>query len=616
MAVILAPVSGPGGEWADFPKETVEKLVFVTLVLTGAIQFGIGLLGLARFSKLIPFTAMIGFLNGLAIIILRSQLDAFKECPGNQDYEVCAREETLEWMPLDAGRTWMVILEVAMSVAIVVFLPRFKTLTRYVPPVLVALVTVTAFEHGINRPFIDLPVRTVKETAPVDGTFIAPDIPSIPSSEWTTVTITAVTMALVGLIESIMTSEAVAEIMQQPLGRFASTQDSLSQGLGNFLCGLLGSMGGDSMIGQSTVNVMNGACGRLSTSSSSVFLAIIILAISSAIGLLPVACLTGVLFIVVVKTFHWPTFTLLLTLSLADALAIVLVTVLAVVTNLAVAVISGVVWRALVHAYASGNLIHIRTEDVEVSSADAGNSKGSTDSGVGPVGSTPAPTTDNSVADADSIAATPGSAAPSAVVDVGATEHDELGDPALEPIRKIYHVEGPLFFGSAMTFRTSFNPADDPRHIAIDFSESLVADFSAVTAIRAVWKRYQQVHKTVTVRGLDAHSRLQIHRNRKLRHHALHDAGPPERSEPASPRSERTLVNLDMLQPGGDEVYPTSDEVLPEDIISELRQAGVDVETSIESAAAGDGAAGSDGLRQRSVTTASAITHTQQITSV
>lgn len=319
MAVVLAEVSGPGGLWTDRPKQEIETLVFYAVILTGVFQLAIAIFGLARMARLIPFSAMIGFMNGLAIIILISQLEAFKQCPG-QDYAVCAREGTLEWMAASDGTTWIIALEAAMAAGTVVGMPYFKRFSRFVPGALVALVLVTAFEHTLNRRVINLPTRTVAETAPIDGTFLAPRLPTVlEDPDWATVATYALIMAFIGTVESVMTAEAVAELLQQPLSSFGSTQETLSQGIGNFCCGLLGSMGGDAMIGQSTVNVMNGARGRLSTLSASVYFIIIIVAIGNVIGLVPVACLTGILFIIVIKTFHWPTFILLFELSLADS---------------------------------------------------------------------------------------------------------------------------------------------------------------------------------------------------------------------------------------------------------------------------------------------------------
>ena len=142
--------------------------MFLTIVWCGIFQLCIGIFGLARLARLIPFTAMIGFMNGLAILILRSQLDAFKFCPDDidpltnrtQEFSVCAKADTLQWMSLKDGTTWMVILEALMAAAIVALFPYWKAGVRYVPAALVALVVVTIFEHTVNRMAIDLPGQT------------------------------------------------------------------------------------------------------------------------------------------------------------------------------------------------------------------------------------------------------------------------------------------------------------------------------------------------------------------------------------------------------------------------------------------------------------------------
>lgn len=171
---------------------------------------------------------MIGFMNGLAIIILISQLDAFKGCL-EREYAECAREGTLIWRSLADGETWMVILETILAAVTVIIFPRWERVHCYVPTALVALELVAAFEHGINRTLIKLPTRTMKETGDVDGTFPAPSTPALPDdTPWTDIVTYAITMALVGIIESVMTSDAVAELLQEPNVPFASTQDTLA----------------------------------------------------------------------------------------------------------------------------------------------------------------------------------------------------------------------------------------------------------------------------------------------------------------------------------------------------------------------------------------------------
>lgn len=540
IAVIIADLSGAGGSWRDRPDDEVNNLIYMTVILAGVFQMAIGAFGLARVSTLIPFTAMIGFMNGLAIIILISQLDAFKRCPG-QEYSVCAKAGTLQWMPLDEGQPWMVILEVSMAAIIVVVFPKFKRFNRYVPAALVALICVSIFEHAINRTAIHLPTRTVEETAPVSGTFKAPGFPKLPSdTPWSEVITYAIIMAAVGVIESIMTSDAITELLGATRSSFASTQESLAQGLGNFISGLTGGFGGDAMIGQSTVNVLNGATGRLSCTSASVWLVIIIIALPDAIGLVPVACLTGILFIIVIKTFHWPTFILLFQLSWPDSFAIIMVTVLAVTTNLAIAIGAGVVWRALVHAFSSTQLLHVWSE-----TSDASKPQHSPSTNLSP--------------------------------STMSSKEGEDADAGADKVSvKIYHVEGPLFFGSAMGFAANFSAKTDPESIIIDFSGALVADFSAVTAIRAVCKSYVELNKRVTVTGLDAYSHKHVQRNPKLDRHIR-----TEMQMDYQRHRDRTNINdLELFQPHGDELHRP--EAAPDASETEamLRQDGVTVQST------------------------------------
>eukprot|EP01147_Barroeca_monosierra_P006458 gene6458-9336_t len=562
MAVVVAEGSGAGGRWREFERSVIERMVFMTLILTGIFQFVIGALGFARLSKIIPFTAMIGYMNGLAIIILISQFDTFKECPEGH-FSVCARQDSLKWMSASNGNTWMVALEVVLAAVIVYFFPLLKRVERFVPAPLVALVLVTAFEHGINRPLIGYPARLIKETASVSGKFAIPDIPSLPNdAPWGDIITYALVMALVGMIESIMTSDAVAEVLREPNGNFTSTHETLAQGMGNFVSGLFGGLGGDAMMGQSLVNVINGGRYRLSAFSSGIFLAIVILALPQAIGLVPVACLGGILFTIVVKTFYWHTFILLFKLSLADSLNIVLVTVLAVMTNLAIAVGAGVVWRSLAHTLASSSLLHVHWELLGW-----------------------APEEDNYSVLSDSVSV---HSAPLPRIESKASMQIETAsaNARLVPQKKVYYINGPLFFGSVTTFRTAFTPAADPHHITIDLTESLVSDFSGVAAIYAVYKRYQKLKKAVFIRGLDAHSRMHIHRSMKLKYLTMTDA----ETEAAKQAEREHIVHVDddeeslsmhalehlmLFRPQGDELHHPDLELSAEEAIDILRSAGV-----------------------------------------
>lgn len=591
--MILAKYSGLGGKWTDRPYEEVEQLVYLSIILAGLFQIGIALFGLARLARLIPTTAKIGFLNGLAMVILQSQLDAFRYCPG-QEFSVCAAAQTLEWMPLRQGRTWMVVLESFMAASILIIFPRWQKLARLVPAGLVALVLVTAFEHGINRTLIHLPVRTVDETAPVKGNFLPPRLPDVPADvSWEQIVGLAIILACVNLVESILTAEAVAGMIQMPTNSMTATHEAFAQGVGSVLAGLFSSMGGNTMIGQSTVNVLNGAHGRVSTSMAGLVLLVIILVASKPIGLVPVACLCGILFIIVAKTFYWPTFLLLFQLPWYDAANIVLVTVLAVTTNLAYAVGAGVLFEAIIHALVQGSRLTIESQlrpitnwhekqraeavmaqlqkpksqsssEKHSSSEKASLEKNAADFDSGAMkprddaaapaaagSSTLDPSPQTSSAPASPVASAqlgtfvdeeeleralplstavistrPRHWAASALQDVGRSytmwrlvedgggprSAEDSGRPSNVLMEKIYYVHQPLFFGSAMSFRSAFLPLHDPDHVVFDFSDSEVADFTGATTLAEICQRYHHMGKTVVLTGLNLASRVQIQR--------------------------------------------------------------------------------------------------------
>lgn len=468
LAVVLTKLTRDDGPLGTFTKDERIEHILMAVVLCGAFQIVFGLLGLARFVSLIPSTAMIGFLNGLAIIIFLAQLPTFETCtdPDLMDnFEECGRNETnLEWMGLDQGVTWMNLVIIGMTMLIMHFFPKIPKIGPLLPASLVAVIVGTTFEFGINRRFIHWDVRTVRDTAPIGGDFPTPQIPQIPgNADWGVIMSTALTLAAIGLFESIMTLQAVNEITKTTVTIYACNAESVAQGLGNLVSGFFRAMGGDAMIGQSTINVLNGARYRLSGFVAGVFMLIIILVASPAIELIPVACLAGVLFMVVLHTFYWPSFLLLFRLHVVDAIAIIGVTVLAVVTNLAVAVIAGIVWQALVNVWENGKLLSCETR----------------------------------------------------------IEQDKENEAI-----KIYEIKGPLSFGSANQFRQFFDIANDPAHVIVDFKESLVCDFSSVVAIREVSRQYAGVDKRMTLRHVCHRSRGQLKRDRDW---VIKDRTDPER---------------------------------------------------------------------------------------
>lgn len=323
-------------------KHGVEYL-FPTVVLMGLIQVGVGLLKLGKFIRLVPHPVMLGFVNGLAIVIFLAQLPQFT---------VDATTPGADW--LTGMSLYIMVGLVIVTMAITHYLPRF---TKALPASLVAILVVTGAGIALHQ-FFGINLRTVGDLAPVGGSF--------PSFAWFTVLLNfetlgiiwkySVIMAAVGLIESLMTLSLIDELTET---RGQGNRECIGQGTANVITGFFGGMGGCAMIGQSMINIRSGGRGRMSGISAALFLLCFILFASSYIEMIPLAALTGVMMMVVLGTFEWASFRVLRRVPKEDAFVIILVSVVTVFTDLALAVLSGVIVTALVYAWKSARHIHI-----------------------------------------------------------------------------------------------------------------------------------------------------------------------------------------------------------------------------------------------------------------
>ncbi|SDH69927.1 sulfate permease, SulP family [Vibrio xiamenensis] len=316
------------------------QYLFATILLAGILQITAGIFKLGKFIRMVPHPVMIGFVNGLAIVIFLAQLGQFKM--PNVD-------GILTWLPQD--KMVLMLGLVLLTMAIIHFLPKFTTA---VPSSLVAIVSVTALVQ-----LLDLDTRTVvdflrtmsgNDDATLAGTlptFAMPDVPL----NWDTLKIVlpyAVILAAIGLIESLLTLTVLDEMTNT---RGQSNRECVGQGLANITCSMFGAMGGCAMIGQSMINVNSGGRGRLSGIVAAVMLLVFILFAAKWIEMIPLAALVGVMFMVVIGTFEWATFKLARRVPKQDFFVIVLVTVVTVMTDLAIAVGVGVIASALMFAW-------------------------------------------------------------------------------------------------------------------------------------------------------------------------------------------------------------------------------------------------------------------------
>lgn len=313
------------------------QYLFATVVLMGCIQILAGAARLGKFVRMVPYPVMLGFVNGLAIVIFLAQLNQFKTPDA---------EGTLTWMP--GGELAVMLAIVAVTMAIITYLPK---LTTAIPSALAAIIVTS-----LATIFLSLDTNTVGDLANIGGGLPSFAIPSVPYNLETLWIILpyAITLAAIGLIESLLTMSVIDE-MTDTHGK--ANQECAGQGIANIATGFFGGMGGCAMIGQSMVNINSGGRGRLSGFSAGFFLLCFILFASPLIERIPVAALVGVMFIVVIKTFEWSSFRILNRVPKQDAFVLILVSVVTVFTDLAMAVVIGVIVASLVFAWESAKHI-------------------------------------------------------------------------------------------------------------------------------------------------------------------------------------------------------------------------------------------------------------------
>ncbi|VAW02717.1 Sulfate permease [hydrothermal vent metagenome] len=314
------------------------EYLFATVVLMGILQILAGIFHLGKFIRLVPHPVMLGFVNGLAIVIFLAQLSQF-QIPGPEGVKV--------WM---SGQPLITTLAlVGLTMIIIWGMPR---ITRAIPAPLagIAIVAGLVIVFGIDVP-------RVGDLASIKGGLPAFHIPIVPLNLETLKIIFpfAVILAAIGLIESLLTLNLVGEITGKSGG---ASRECVAQGVSNTVTGFFGGMGGCAMIGQSMINVKSGGRTRLSGVAAALFLLSFIIYASGLIEQIPLAALVGVMFMVVIGTFAWQSLKILRRIPLTDALVMILVTIVTVLTDLAIAVIVGVIVSALAYAWSNATRIH------------------------------------------------------------------------------------------------------------------------------------------------------------------------------------------------------------------------------------------------------------------
>ena len=400
IALVIAPVA----------REHGMDYFIATVLLGGAIQIVLAVLGVAKLMRFIPRSVMVGFVNALAILIFASQLEHLVDVP------------------------WMVYPIVAVGLVILFVLPRF---TRVVPAPLVAIVALTG-----AAVLFAIQVPTVGDQGELPRSLPELFIPNVPLT-WETLGIIAPyagAMAIVGLLESLMTAKLVDEITDT---HSRKTRESWAQGVANVLSGLFGGMGGCAMIGQTMINVKaSGARTRISTFLAGVFLLVLVLVLGDVVAVIPMAALVAVMIMVSVATFDWHSVrwsTLRRMPKSETAVMVVTVAITVWTHNLAIGVGVGVVAAMLLFAR---RVAHFTTVERETTDID--------------------------------------------------------GVPVVR-----YTVDGELFFASSNDLTTQFEYAADPPRVVIDLTRSHVWDASSVAALDAIVTKYEARGARVELVGLN-----------------------------------------------------------------------------------------------------------------
>ncbi len=330
MAVVMVALVAQHG---------VEYL-FAAVVLTGFIQIMAGIFRLGKYIRIVPYPVMLGFVNGLAIVIFLAQVPHFQS-PG-----------TNEWLAGQDLLTFGGLL--VLTLAIIYLLPKFTTIF---PAALAAIVVVSLLVIGLG-----VDTNTVGDLASIKGGLPTFHIPQVAFNLETLKIILpyAIILAAVGLIESLLTMSLIDDITGT---RGRGNRECVGQGIANSVTGMFGGMGGCAMIGQSMINVNSGGRQRLSGISAALFLLMFILFASDLIEIIPMAALVGVMFVVVFATFEWSSFRIMGKIPKKDAFVLILVSGVTVLTDLAIAVVVGVIVSALFFAWEHASHINVKSYD-------------------------------------------------------------------------------------------------------------------------------------------------------------------------------------------------------------------------------------------------------------
>lgn len=449
LAVVMVSLVAEGNSMGAEGEQLGLYYLFATVILMGIIQMLAGFFKLGKFVRLIPHPVMMGFVNGLAIVIFLSQLGMFPKLVSDDVY---FWENTSKWISeffnglITNTEFQMMFGLILVTMGVMFGLPK---LTKKLPEAIIAILVVSAIVI-----FGKLDVATVGSfIRDGGGEGLKGGLPQFQTDIFSKVPFNletirfifpyALILAAIGLIESLMTLNLVDELTET---RGNANRECMAQGGANIFTGFFGGMGGCAMIGQSLINIKSGGRTRLSGIVAAVLLLVFILFASTYIEMIPIAALVGVMFMVVIGTFAWSSFRILNKIPLSDVIVLVAVSALTVIFDLAIAVIAGVIISALVFSWENAKRIRARKRMKEDGT-------------------------------------------------------------------KVYEIWGPLFFCSIIAFNEKFDVKNDPENVEVDFVESRVSDHSAIEAIFNLVNKYEAEGKSIKLKHLSEDCKILLYKS-------------------------------------------------------------------------------------------------------
>lgn len=473
-------VAGATGAVAVVLPSIVEKhgigYMFYAIMLAGILQMAFGLFRLGVLVRMIPHPVMVGFCNGLGIVIGVAQFNIFKVRPVDEDRRLfetfgAFAPFTNGWDWIDSTMAGWMIFHIVIALLTYALFPK---LTNSIPASLASIIMTTIFEHCLVRP-VGYRTNTVSDLAEVSGTFPVPvwtdtkynykdEMPPLNGETLGIILPVAITAAAIGLLESLLTLELIDE-MTNTKGN--GNREAFGQGLGQFMSAVLGGMGGCTTIGQSMMNLHSGGYTRLSSSVAATFMLIIILAAYPLINLIPVAGLAGVMFVVTYFTIEWESAVIILGATLpqrlrkrfgfetkvkrSDVFIMLIVVAVTLILDLAIAVAVGIALSCFVFVWDIGTKLRL---DRTIS--DDGN-------GV------------------------------------------------------IYSVAGPIFFGSIKPLMDLFpDPRSEPKTVTVLFHDAEIHDWSGMMAIKRLHERFENNGTKAKFQKLNVASRRLLQKSKDL----------------------------------------------------------------------------------------------------